>query len=351
MADSRIMVRRMESGDLPAAAGLLAAKWPGLPGFEVADDFVPLIESGASDVIEDSVVAVRSDDVRGDRVCGYICAERQLYAPADFASIYAEPRSIAIPLQGHAVDTDEDPAHVYALMYAALASDWVPQGLLVHSIGIDASDPRVLDAWWSLGFGQKSVCARRDTEIGAALAAEAELAAGVEVVSGDAHPDELHRLHRELMRYQRTAPMFWPFTGEQDQAVQGIRAAMISGQGGASFLARVAGQVAGMMVYAPPAFLSPLLVPPDTTYLWEAYVDPAFRGRRVGSRLLAESLGEMRLRGFEQCMLHWISGNPLGRRFWLNNGYRPVEHLARRTVDSRVLLADGLPGTSCPATA
>jgi len=272
-------------------------------------------------------------------VCGYLMGEKQLFGPQDFASIYAEPRSIGIALQGHAVAADADAALVYETLYAFLARDWVDDGFFIHNVAVNALDGASVEAWSRLGFGHKSVCALRPAH---PLVPKPRPVRGLVIDEIRGRDDELlETFHRRLMTFQIGAPMFWPYSGEADARVCGIRAeAMSSGQG-VAFVARRGGEALGSMLFVPAVFLSPLLVCEGMAYLWEGYVEEDVRGAGVGSALLDHALDRLQREGVEWCSLHFVSGNPRGGNFWRSKGFVPVELAMKRHVDERVAWTRG----------
>lgn len=298
------------------------------------------------------------------RICGFLAGERQLFAPEDFASIYAEPRSTNVPLHGHAVRRSEesgpDAATVYRAMYSTLAADWVADGFFTHNVAVRALEAEVVEAWAELGFGRKSVCAIRSIDALASessrierasensrIEKESESAAKspttvtVEEIRGR-DDDALELFHRRLMTFQTGPPMFWPYTGESDAKIRAVRRdALVSGQG-LAYVARAAdGEPLGSLLFVPAVFLSPLLVCDKMIYLWEGFVEQKFRAAGVGTKLLDHAFTALRERDLKWCALHYVSGNPRGGVFWPSKGFEPVEVVMHRHVDERVAWARG----------
>lgn len=342
----KLTVRDFRSGDLQAAADLLAsaqarAAASGPAGLRLGERF--LDGRGCRNLIEQLLVSPRATSLVAEadgRLLGYLAGERQLYAPEDFASIYAEPRSTSIPLHGHAIAADADQAVVYEALYGALARRWVADGFFVHNVAVRSVDREALEAWAQLGFGRKSVCAiRPTTRLEADAAERTDLV--IEEVRG--RDDEiLDTFHRRLMTFQTGPPMFWPYTGESDAKVRAVRRdALINGQGFA-YIARAAdGQALGSLLFVPSVFLSPLLVCEKMVYLWEGFVDQDHRADGVGSALLDFAMARLHERDVQWCALHYVSGNPRGGRFWPARGFVAVESLLHRHVDERVAWAKG----------
>jgi len=340
-----LRVREFRAGDLRAASELLAAahgraQAAGAAGLLLGERY--LAPTGCRQLVEQLISSPRATAVvaeSGGRVCGFLAGEKQLFAPEDFASIYAEPRSTNVPLHGHAVAADADASAAYEAMYAVLASAWVADGFFIHNVAVRALDSAAAEAWNLLGFGRKSVCAVRSTLPDASAAAGP---AGVTIEEIRGHDDEvLETFHRSLMTFQTGAPMFWPYTGESDAKVRGVRRdALLSGQGFA-YVARRGSKALGSLLFVPSVFLSPLLVCEKMIYLWEGFVEADQRTGGLGSMLLDHAMAGLRARGIQWCALHFVSGNPRGGRFWPSKGFAPVEFVMHRHVDERVAWATG----------
>lgn len=343
-------VREFRPGDVAAAAGLLAsaqarARDKGPDGlvlggrFHEAAPCRALLDKLVGSPRTTSVVAVEDG-----RVCAYLAGERQLFAPEDFASIYAEPRSTSVPLHGHAAAAGVDAMRVYEAMYTSVATAWVEEGFFVHNVAVSELDRDAMEAFAALGFGRKSVCAIRATE---PLDVEADgtgPAEGITIEEIRGRDDEaLETFHRRLMNFQTGAPMFWPYSGDSDAKVRAVRRdAMLTGQGFAYIARNGSGEPLGSMLFVPAVFLSPLLISDRMVYLWEGFVDEDRRAVGVGSLLLNHAMRALRERGIEWCALHFVSGNPRGGRFWPSRGFVSVEAVMRRHVDERVAWARGI---------
>jgi len=345
-----IRVREFRPGDVAGAAGLLAAtqartQAASPAGLRLGSRYNE--PSGCRGAIEQLVASPRSSAVvaeAGGKLLGFLAGERQLFAPEDFASIYAEPRSTNMPLHGHAVAASADAAVVYETMYAALAARWVADGFFIHNVAVSALAPPVCDAWGLLGFGHKSVCAvRPTTPLANGDRSEERPAPGVRIEEIRGRDDEvLEIFHRRLMTFQTGAPMFWPYTGESDAKVRSVRRdALVSGQGFAYVARDANGEALGSLLFVPSVFLSPLLVSEKMIYLWEGFVEEGRRAAGVGSALLEHAMACLRERGILWCALHFVSGNPRGGRFWPSKGFVPVEVVLHRHVDERVAWARG----------
>lgn len=340
---ARLQVREFLASDIDAAGDVLRAAHIRAQAFLPAGAVLgsrffdaracrALVEACASSPRMRGAVALD-----GKGVCGYLLGEKQLFGPQEFASIYAEPRSIGMPLQAHAVADGADAAGVYEALYAFLARDWVAEGFFVHNVAVAALDGATVEAWSRLGFGHKSVCAVRQVQPLVPKPRPVKDLVFEEIRGRD--DDLLETFHRRLMTFQVGAPMFWPYSGEADAKVRGIRAEALSSGQGVAFIARRGGEPLGSMLFVPAVFLSPLLVCERMAYLWEGYVEEGDRGAGVGSVLLNHAFDRLRRDGVEWCSLHFVSGNPRGGHFWPSRGFVSVELAMKRHVDERVTWA------------
>jgi ribosomal protein S18 acetylase RimI-like enzyme len=59
-------------------------------------------------------------------------------------------------------------------------------------------------------------------------------------------------------------------------------------------------------------------------YVYHLAVDPAYRGRKLGKRLLDECLDGLRHAGLKRALILVASDNPGGRKFWQRSGWEEV---------------------------
>jgi len=146
-------VRLFESTDTGACAALLAAAQKmAIKGFALGKARSPAYTDprNCCELLEGMFSSQRGDAVVAEsngRVIAFLAGERQMFGPQDFASIYAEPRSVSIALHGYAVAPGLDVTATYAQMYAVLAALWVSSGLFVHNVAVAAQDAAAIEAW------------------------------------------------------------------------------------------------------------------------------------------------------------------------------------------------------------
>ncbi len=94
-----------------------------------------------------------------------------------------------------------------------------------------------------------------------------------------------------------------------------------------NWVAEQAGSIVGVCQMEPPddaQWVAGEVVSPVTAYLAVLHVDPAARGLRVGSRLVAAAHLRAVAAGAQVVLLHHAATNPLSAPFWGRAGYRPL---------------------------
>ncbi|MGI8549204.1 MAG: GNAT family N-acetyltransferase [Dehalococcoidia bacterium] len=275
------------------------------------------------------------------RLVGYLAGEIALVTPSSFRALFFRPRSAFIGYAGHAVDP-ENGAETYRALYAALAPRWLASGCFSHYVEVPATDTDALDAWYSLGFGQFLTLAVRDT--GPVAGAQTE--ADVQIhQAGREDLEEVVRLQRGIALYQTQSPMFLPYFPETEMEQRSYQRDILGSPESSHWLASRDGQAMGLQTYFSPRvmypFLAKMATPEHCTYLGQGFTEAQARGGGVGGALLDRGMSWAREAGYKHCLLHFVSANLLGARFWLGSGFRPLAYLLCRNVDERIAWADG----------
>ncbi len=323
---------------LDAAAALLAARHgrdrqrdPRLPAaFVMAEACRPLIEESLSHGGWRGVIAHD-----GAEPAGFLIMTPQLFAPTHFMAAFFPPHSVAAGYQQHAAKGGME-YDVYREMYAVLADHFVKLGYFDHLVAVSPPDAGIAEAWASLGFGRNAVAALRD------VAPTQKPQAKVELHQASAEDaDVIFTLSEELTLHHAKSPIFWPFLHETDASSHEMQRGLLTDpQANAHWVAYEGGKPIGMNTFMPPAFLSPMLVPPKTIYLYQGIVTGDARTGGVGTALLSRGAEWAREQGYEYMTLHFAAPNLQGARFWQSSGFVPVEFGLRRRVDDRIAWAN-----------
>src|SRR5581483_10478362 len=211
---TRVQVREFRESDLPAAAGLLAARHRlnrKVHAFLVA----ALDEPQAwHEPLRQTLETARGVAATQDgRLVGFMLGRKDLPDQRSMGARYGDPRAGIVPVEGHAVALDCDVRLVYAALYAEVGAAWVREGFFSHGVQVMLADSAVHAALVHLGFGHKFVAAVRPLD----LPLPAMSAPGIEVREGS-HADEadVYRLENELDYWHSRPPMFMPVDAETE---------------------------------------------------------------------------------------------------------------------------------------
>ena len=249
--------------------------------------------------------------LEGGRITGYLVG-----APRPVA-IWGE--NLWVGLAGHAV---EDPELARDL-YGAAAGRWVDEGRIRHYVIVPATDTRLVEAWFHLGFGMQHVQAIR--ELGHSTVAERP---GIQV--GDAEErdiDDLIELDSLLRQHQALPPVFAIVPGEDPAQLRAELLEDIASPEVGNLVAEVDDRVVGNFVVCPVERSSMhrgLSQPEGAALLGWAVTRPEVRGTGAGLALTEASFRWARERGYEVMVTDWRATNLLSSRFWPRRGFRPT---------------------------
>jgi GNAT superfamily N-acetyltransferase len=279
--------------------------------------------------------------LRDGRVAGYLLGTLDIEAPTHTFAGFTHPRAVDIPGAGYAASPD-DGASLYPRLYAAMAREWVSQGLLGHTITVP-SRPDVLEIWSNLGFGRFIALSVRDTS----ASVEVESARGLELEFRRATADDeeaLNALMTELFRSFSDPPIFVPFLPETTSARQRLVTERLADPASPFWLALARGRPVGMQLLVEPHsahWHEPKLETPGRSlYLFLASTAPEARGTGVGAALTAHTMAWAREAGYERCTAHFLTASRAAG-FWQGLGFRPMTHWLSRTIDERTTWARG----------
>jgi GNAT superfamily N-acetyltransferase len=246
---------------------------------------------------------------------------------------------------GHALDPEVD-AELYRDLYAAAGPVWLAYGCFKHYALVPAADEAVLGAWYGLGFGQEQIYALRPL-------ADADRDPGVTpegLTVRRATPDDgpaLSDMATLIARHQAGPPVWVPIPPEYLPELREGYAELVNDPDATVWLALRGDQAVGFQAYfsTKPADDDPL-TPEACIELKVAGTRERERGRGIGRALTRHGLAEARAKGYAFCLTDWVATNLLSSRFWPRQGFRPMMCRLMRTIDERVLWADGRVGSS-----
>jgi GNAT superfamily N-acetyltransferase len=278
----------------------------------------------------DGVVAVRDG-----RLVGYLLGAPSSVPPTDFRAPFIRPDATDIPLIGHAVASGDGMA-LYQRLYAALAARWVANGHLAHYCTVPAHDRTILEAWSALGFGQAVSLAVRSTDAVAIPSSRMDIAVRRATPADEAAVQELSI---ELFRSFADPPILMPFLPETLPDLCEHLHGYLDDPASPIWLAIRNGQIEALQLFftpdAPGWFLSPMVAPERSLYLFFACTAPNARSTGVNTALLSRTMEWASVTGYTHCALHYLTASRAAG-YWRAQGFRPVQHWLVRQVDSRV---------------
>jgi GNAT superfamily N-acetyltransferase len=319
-----LTVRAFEAGDLDGAAALLADRHrrhrqaePLLdPAYESRDAARAEIERLLA--VEDASAWVAR---RGDAVAGYLVGigkDVSTWGP-----------NVWIEAAGHAA---ESPAVVREL-YAAGAGRWMADGRNNHHVLVPATDAALIDAWFSLDFGQQHLHAVREVPPASfGVVPREEL-----VIRRPTRADlkALAELELVLPRHSHLAPMLSFIPIQPLEEVEAELAADFDDPKYTFFVAEHEGAVVGSAIACDLSISgsnSGLIRPPSSGFLGYAAVLPEARGLGAGRALGETVLAWARDAGYPVIATDWRSTNLQADRSWRGLGFRPTFRRLHRFV-------------------
>ena len=337
----RLTVRDATAGDLEACAALLASRHRRdraltsmLPdAFEESGRCAELLGT-----LHTSELATGAVAEAGGEVVAFMFGQRALHAADHWLAQYFPPRSIGIPLHGHASAEATDTLAAYRVLYGHLADGWIAGGFFNHRVEFIAADEEQLDTWFRMGFGATTTYAGRDVSPIEARALEE----GTEIRRGNVEDHaEVDRLESVNGQFHNRGPVFWPYLWDDvRESASGLSKYALERDRHAIFLATRGTDTLGMqMLFSGMAFGPVQATPERTAYLFHGVVDPELRGGGVGTALAKQSLDWARESEHDYITLHYASMNPLGGPFWEARGFEAITYSAERRIDERVAWA------------
>ena len=321
---SGLEIRAFEPVHVDDAARLLAdrhrpqrAHHPALdPRYEEVAGTRPEIEALLGQDGASGTVALR-----GSELLGY------LFGVARDAATWGP--NVWVEAAGHAA---AEPTLVREL-YAVAADRWIEEGRSNHHVVVPAADGELVDAWFTLDFGQQHVHGIRAA---AEPGWQPTVAPGLTIrAASQADIAVLAELEVLLPRHQRASPVF---SGMPVPTVEAARAELEADFGDERFVTFVAehdGRVIGSAVGSSIELSSMhagVARPVATGFLGFAAVVPDARGLGAGRALGGTVIGWSRDAGYDWVVTDWRSTNLQASRAWSALGFRPLFRRMHRTI-------------------
>lgn len=324
MSTPALTVRALEADDLDDAAALLADRHrrhrqaePLLdPAYEDASAARAEIEKLLADATASAWTALRGDEVAG-YVVG-IAKSSDSWGP-----------NVWIEAAGHAADHPS----VVRELYAAAAAAWMTEGRNNHHVLVPASDAALVDAWFSLDFGQQHLHAVREVPPASfGVVPRSEL-----VIRRPTRDDipAMAELELVLPRHSPLSPLFSPVPIQPIDEVEAELTEDFDNPKFTNFVAEHEGKVVGSATACDLTVSSSnnsLIRPASAGFLGYAAVLPEARGVGAGRALGETVLAWARDAGYPVIATDWRSTNLQADRSWRGLGFRPTFRRLHRFV-------------------
>ncbi len=257
---------------------------------------------------------------RDGALVGYLIGQQK--APTWGANVWVEAA-------GHAAT---EPTVVREL-YAVAAAAWMSEGRNNHHIVVPASDVDLVDAWFTLDFGQQHVHAIREVPGPAfAIVPRSEL-----IIRPKTSEDleALAELELVLPAHMRLAPVF---SNLPVQTLDEVRAELLEDYEDPKYTyfvaeheGKVMGAAIGCKIEISAVHQGPNRVA-GAAFLGFAAVFPDARGLGAGKAVGEATLAWARDAGFESIQTDWRSTNLEADRTWRSLGFRPTFRRMHRMI-------------------
>lgn len=321
---ARTEIRPFDQRDLDGAAALLAERHRRHRFAEPALD--PAFEDAA--VARDAIVAALAADrssgfvaSRDGAIVGYLLGQEKstaMWGP-----------NVWIEAAGHAAVEPE----TIRELYAAAAAMWVGEGRPNHHVLVPATDDGLVDAWFSLDFGQQHLHAIREVPGPAfGVVPRSEL-----LIRGKTRDDldALAALELVLPSHTTLSPVFSTVPAQTFEEARDELEQDLDNPDYTWFVAehegKVVGSAIGCALEVSSSYVGPNR-PGGAGFLGFAAVFPDARGLGAGRALGESVLAWGRDTGYPTIVTDWRSTNLEANRTWPSLGFRPTFRRMHRLI-------------------
>jgi GNAT superfamily N-acetyltransferase len=321
---ARVSIRKFEADDLDTAALLLAERHR---RHRLAE---PLLDPR----YEDPALARREIEalLGGERASGWVAVRdgsvaAYLIGVGKSESVWGP--NVWVEAAGHAA---ADPALVRDL-YAVAAAAWVGEGRPNHHVLVPASDEALVDAWFTLDFGQQHLHA----VVGAPPGDFGVVPRSEMVIRGATLHDvaPLIALERVLPEHLAGSPVFSRLPIDTDEEIEAELRADLVDPTYQFYVAEHQGRLIGTSIACSlekSSGAAGLNRPNEAGFLAYAAVFPGGRGLGAGRALGDATLAWARDNGYRSIATDWRSTNIEADRAWRGMGFRPTFRRLHRLI-------------------
>lgn len=255
-------------------------------------------------------------------------------------------RTAWIRQAGYALAADVD-IEVIRDLYAAAGPRWLALGCFEHYAMITTAERLMLDAWYSLDFGQQHAYGLCDLSAINDKRTVAPDSVTVRRANKDdkAYLADLSFITAEHLFY---APTWAPTPPEVAAGRPESYGSVAEDEEATTWLAfRREGkdeEVLGFQIYyAAEPEDDELFVPDNCVELSAAGVKANARGQGIGRALINAGFAHAQKAGYKYCLTDWRTTNLPASRFFPHRGFEPIVFRLHRCVDQRITWANHVP--------
>lgn len=201
------------------------------------------------------------------------------------------------------------PPEAHRRLYRAAAAIWTDAGCAAHAVTLPATAETERALWFETGFGLLLVDIIATTAPGAVPAAPSGVAIR-RALPADAAT--IARLEAGLSAHVAAAPVLM----RRDPPSPDDCAAFLAGPGNAAWIAISDDEPVGLIQVAADGDGAACVRSADGVGILGTHVDPAWRGRGVGTALLQTARAELAANGVRRWHAEYESSNPEAAQFW-----------------------------------
>ncbi len=242
------------------------------------------------------------------------------------SELFGPVKGIFSPMTGHCA-IKKNRHEIYAQMLEYGLKSWVKQGYLSFATSVMAYDKKLIDEYFTYGFGLRCIDAIRNAELLHVPPSDITIFKAVKEDLKD-----IVALHKEHHEYYQYSPIFMP--RQPEDALADLQE-WISHQNHHLWIAKREGKPLGYIRIQPEGE-TVVSYHSQMMNVTGAYVSEDCRSKGVASQLLNEVQHWLSEQGIRGCGVDYEAINPAATRFW-NRYFTPYTYSVTRRIDERII--------------
>ncbi len=227
---------------------------------------------------------------------------------------------------------------LYRDLYATIADKWIQAGCLKHFVIVPAGQDAVISAWLNSGFAYEQAFGLKELSLSTLEPLE-----GVTVRKATSDDkDALASISGNILSFQAQSPTYAAALPEMFAELADGYAGLADDEESHVLLAYKGNELLGFTCgYFEGENTYNMMIPPKSTELGVAATNSASQNKGVGTLLTRSLFNDAIEAGYENSTTDWRITNLKSSVFWPKMGYKPYAYRMVRTIDERILWADG----------